>query len=148
VAFEIHAADGADPELLQKLQEYGLIKRGLQYMSPRQEIRTFFASMIERDERRMNTNIDVTVRYRTSAGELRASRYSLDFSPFWGYGALGQHPLVEIAGQLNKIEEHIGGFHLGRYKLPVRTYTLEEEERQGKVTGLYVKLNRLSASGV
>jgi hypothetical protein len=146
VTFEVHPDETADPELVQKLQDYGLIKRGLKYMSPRQEVRTFFASMIERDERRMNTNIDVTVRYRTPSGEPGQGRYSLDFSPYWGHSELGKHPLVEMESILKKIEEHVGAVVCGWSKVPVRTFTLEEEVRQGKVTELYMKLNRLSAA--
>lgn len=145
VAFQVVAGDDADVELLKKLNELGFVKRGLAYMSPRQEIRTFFASAIQRDEQRMNTNIKVLTRYRSALGDKVEGEFWLDFSPFWGYGAVGEHPLVAIEKELEKIQKEVTSLGSGSKKLRVRTYTLEEETRADELSILYMKLNRLPA---
>lgn len=142
VTFEVETGDDADAELLEKLKDLGFVKRGLAYMAPHQAIRTFFASAIQRDERRMNTNIKVIARYRSALGDAVKGEFWLDFSPFWGYGAVGQHPLVGIEKELEKIQKDFGSITSGR-KLAVRTFSLEEETRADELSILYMKLNGL-----
>lgn len=146
VKFVVEPVGSAEPELLEKVRNLGFIRRGVQYMSPRQEIRTFLASMIERNEQRMNTNIRVRVSYRTPIGELRSDEFELDFSPFWGYSELGKHPLVAIEGELEKIQKHIASVVGGFRKIPVRTYTMEEETRANRVSLLHLKLSNLGGA--
>lgn len=133
IKFKIHQISSGDESIITKITSLGFIEKGLDYLSPNQEIRTFLTSMLERFETIIETALRVMVTYHTSSGEELSDSYSLDFSIFRGLKQLGKPDLHSIAKDMEKIQKNIQHICTGFYKLRVITQTeseyLEQQQR-------------------
>ncbi len=104
VKFKVHPVHSGDESIMTKITSLGFIGKGLDYISPNQEIRTFLTSMLEGFETKIETAIKVTVAYHTSSGEEVTDSYLLDFSIFRGLQQLGKPDLYNISKDIEKIQ--------------------------------------------
>ena len=122
------------PEILESIQSLGFINQGLEYFSPRQEIRSFLTSMIGDFEAKLATRVGVVIDYSTASGERVGDEYILDLSVFRGVNRLGTPDLHSIAESLKSLKTDVGHLSSGFRKLQVITqdksdYHREQEER-------------------
>lgn len=103
VRFSIEPEPGADEELLSVLKNFGFVEAGISYLGPRQEIRTFFASCVERGDIRLKTRIGVVAVYNTPQAETRTERFVLDFYAYRNYSQLGTPPLIALTQTLDHV---------------------------------------------
>lgn len=121
-----------DTSIVTKLNELGFIQKGIDYLSAKQEIRTFLTSMLENFEAKIQTVVKVEASYRTGAGDVVKDNYIIDFSVFRGLNQLGEPDLYKIAKSIEKIEKNIEHLSSGWSKLQVITQSKSEyaEERR------------------
>ncbi len=92
-------ADKGDASIVGRINELGFVQSGLDYLSSKQEIRTFLTSMFENFEEKILTTIKVDVSYQTGVGNVVNDAYIIDFSIFRGLHQLGEPDLYRIARQ-------------------------------------------------
>jgi len=121
-----------DVSIVAKINELGFIQKGIDYLSAKQEIRTFLTSMIDNFELKVRTILRVEVSYRTGAGDIVKDAYTIDFSIFSGMQQLGEPDLYRIAKSIEKIEKNIDHLSTGWSKLQIITQSKSDyiEERQ------------------
>lgn len=127
----MNATEG-DASIIAKINELGFVQKGLDYLSAKQEIRTFLTSMFENFESKILTVVKVDVSYRTGAGDTVKDSYTIDFSVFRGLEQLGEPDLYRIAKAIEKIEKNIDHLSSGWSKPQVITQSKSEytEERR------------------
>jgi hypothetical protein len=135
IQFEINVVnpEECDKKLLETINKFGFLKRGIPYLSPGQAVKSFLTSMADNYEQKLKTVIEVKIKYKTSSGEHTEEQYLLDFSVFEGLLTLGTPPLHSIASSLEKIEINIGHLSSGFNRLKVVLYTqidIEAEEKK------------------
>jgi hypothetical protein len=132
-------AEPVDPEnseasILTGIRSFGFFNKGLDYLSSRQEIRSFLTSMLENFQQKIDTSIRIDVSYKSSFGERFNEKYILDFSIFKGIHQLGKPNLYSIAKSLEKIQTDIHNLTAGSSQVRVLTQTkaeyLEEEQKR------------------
>lgn len=131
VQFEVEQlGDAGDGSILERIQGMGFVTKGLDYFSPKQEIRSFLASMTDDFELKMNTRLRVRISYSTASGERMTDQYVLDFSIFRGIHQLGEPDLHTIASSLKSLAKDVGHLASGFHKLQVITQDKAEHQRQ------------------
>jgi hypothetical protein len=125
IQFEINIfnPEDCDKKLIETIDKFGFLKRGIPYLSPGQVVKSFLTSMTDNYEQKRKTAIEVKIKYKTSSGETTEERYLLDFSVFEGLRTLGTPPLHSIASSLEKIEKNVGNLSSGFNRLKVILYT-------------------------
>lgn len=121
VRFEVGAMDAGkgDESLVKKINSLGFIERGVEYLSPNQEIRSFLTSMMENFEKKIETSIRIKVRYRTASGDQINDSFLLDLSVFRNLQSLGKPDLYSIAKDVEKIQQDIHNLATGFWHLNI-----------------------------
>ena len=121
-----------DKSITDKIQSLGFIQRGIEYLSPNQEIRTFLTSLLKNFEKKIDTKFYIHVSYRNASGEQFEDKYLIDMSIFKGINQLGKPSLYSIAKSLEQIQNDFHNISTGLSKLWIITQTesdfLQEEE--------------------
>ena len=135
IEFEINVVnpEDCDKKLLETIDKFGFLKRGIPYLSPGQAVQSFLTSMADNYEQKRKAAIEVKIKYNTSSGENPEEQYLLDFSVFEGLRTLGTAPLHSIASSLEKIERNVEHLSSGFNRLKVILYTqtdIEAEEKE------------------
>ncbi len=112
------------------LSEINFIKKGLNYLSPGQEINFFLTSMIENHKDKIKTAINIKVNYQNILGSFYEKTFLIDFSDFAGLTWLGTPPLHEIAENMKKIERNIDHLCSGFSKLSVISFSKSDIEAE------------------
>jgi len=130
IIFDIEPVEQNKTEksILETINGLGFIKKGIEYLSPQQEFRTFLTSMIENSEEKIETAINIKVSYTTSSGERINDKFLLDFSIFEKLIQLGTSPLTKIAKDIETIRQDIDRLSSGASRLEVIAYTKKEIE--------------------
>jgi hypothetical protein len=119
-----------DESILSKINSLGFINKGLDYLSPNQEQRTFLTSMFQNFEKKIDTAFNVTISYKNSSGEKLEDVYLIDMSIFKGMNQVGKPDLYSIAQDIEKIQKDFHGISTGHTKLKVITQTKSEFNRE------------------
>ena len=143
VAFVVHQTVVSDT--ITDLSKIGFVKKGFRYFSPGQRVELFLASSIGNLERLREHPLTIGVSYRGAAHARIAETFVIDYTELENAPHISDRPDKEIATTLAKLEANIDAIVRGAAKVSVRTYTLEDEEREGRTHHLYVKLQRLPA---
>lgn len=135
VTFAVTMSDpsSGDAALADKIRSFGFVDKGLNYMSPRQEIRSFFTSLTEDFELKMSTVLNIDVSWINPSGDITRDRYVLDLSIFRGRSQLGEPDMHTIAKSLKKLQEDLHRVATGHDRLQVITQDkddLRAEERE------------------
>lgn len=137
IKFELKAIPSKeiDDSISNKIKSLGFINKGLEYLSPNQEIRTFLTSMLENFEKKIDTAINIEVSYTNSSGETSKDSYLIDMSIFKGLNQVGKPDLYSIAKDIEKIQKDFHNLTTGFTKLNVITqskadFLSEEQEKR------------------
>jgi hypothetical protein len=109
VHFTPKAEPGADETVVNSLLELGVMTDGIDYLSPGQELRSYFYNLTEGGpDASRNMKVNVRVDYETQFGKPRIGSYLLDATPYWQSKKVGEHPLVAIKLEIRKLESKLG----------------------------------------
>jgi hypothetical protein len=117
-------------ELIKELKEKKFLSTGLNYLSPGQEISSFFTNTHEKFEEKMVSQILIKVSYKNASGQKYRDRYVIDLSEFKGMQKIGEPPLYKIAKNIEAIKKDIGYFASGFKRLRADIYTSEDRQRE------------------
>jgi len=79
------------------LNDLGIFKYGIDSLAPGQIYRLFFTSMVEDTERKMQTEIRITVEYESAVTAQKIRNcFTIRFKEFQGFTQLGEPPLQEL----------------------------------------------------
>lgn len=123
-------AGKGDVSIVEKINELGFVQSGLDYLSSKQEIRSFLTSMFENFEDKIQTTVKIDVSYRTGAGSVVNDTYIIDFSIFRGLQQLGEPELYRIANAIEKIEKNVDHLSSGWSKLQVITQSKSDHNNE------------------
>ena len=110
------------------LSEINVIKNGLNYLAPGQEINFFLTSLVENYNDKIKTAINIKVKYQNMLGNIYEKTFLIDFSEFAGLTWLGTPPLHEIAENIKKIGKNIDHLCSGFSKLNVISHSKSDVE--------------------
>ncbi|MEO8380802.1 MAG: hypothetical protein ABI779_14150 [Acidobacteriota bacterium] len=128
------------------LSKVGFFGRGLAYLGPHQRFELFLASSIGNLDELKKVPIEIDVNYQDEAGRRYSQKFKIDFAELEGITRIGEPPLQAAAKSLKKIEQSLDGLARGSYRPSVTVHTLEDLEREGRVSELWFKLNELDAA--
>jgi len=125
--------DQGSPEIIEKINGLGFIKKGIDYLAPQQEIKTFLTRMFDDFQDKIKTTIDIQVSYRNATGDKTTDSFCLDFSIFKGLQQIGKPDLYCIAQSMEKIQKDIkkisSGFPEQQVVIQSKTDWKEEKQR-------------------
>ena len=79
------------------LNDLGIFKHGIDSLAPGQIYRLFFTSMVEDTERKMQTEICITVEYESAVTAQRhRNSFTIRFKEFQGFTQVGEPPLQQL----------------------------------------------------
>lgn len=132
VRFDLSPASdtGVSEKVIKELKEKNFLCKGLGYISPNIEIRSYFTNMVADFDEKVKTMIDVKVTYADAANITYSELYRLDFSELKGLRRLGEPPLYKMANSIKKIEEDINKLSTGWNRLKTDVYLSEDREKE------------------
>lgn len=148
VKFEVTPvrSEGCNVSILEFINKLGFIRKGIDYFSPGQEIKTFFTSMTTDFESKIKTSLYASISYSTASGEIINDKYLLDLSIFIGIHQMGTPPLYKISQSLESIKSNVDYLVSGFKKLQVVAYSREEILSEQAEWEEEIKKNKESAS--
>jgi hypothetical protein len=107
VRFEILETEAGkgDADILKALRSFGFIEKGLDYMPPGFEYRTYLVSLIGKREDIPDTYVHLRVKYRSPSGEQHLDCYPVNLAHFWNRMRLGTPHFEAIAKELEHIRK-------------------------------------------
>jgi hypothetical protein len=120
-------------ELIEQLMKLACFQNGLVYLGPNDEYFSFWTSLVEGDQTKMDSRLIVDVTYRSFSGTLYHHDCVINLSDLKGSRRIGQPPLITIAKQLEALAKDIHNITTGLQKTKVDVYTRvdrDEEQRQ------------------
>lgn len=119
-----------DPDIKKMIESLGYINKGIEYLSPNQEISTFLTSILENTDSKLKTAFNIQISYKNSSGEKAEDIYFIDFSIFEGFIQIGKPNLYAIAQEIEKIQKDFHNIATGFKELKVITQTKEDYYRE------------------
>ena len=86
------------------LSERGLIRNGISYLAPNQEIRFLLTPILEDYEKKIKNPFTVSVKFKNYDQEIREEKFTIDFS-VWDQLAPGVSHIQQISESLKKIAD-------------------------------------------
>lgn len=144
VSFSVVLEDppAGDQSLAAIVRSFGFVQKGLSYMSPRQEMRSFFTSLNEDYELKMSTVFNVDVSWTNPSGDVTRDRYVLDLSIFRGRSQLGEPDMHSMAKSLEKLQKDFHRVANGNDKIRVTTQDVADVRAENRER----RLDRLEES--
>ncbi len=132
VAFEIRPLrfKKIDSSIHDKINSLGFFQKGIEYLSPTQEIRTFLTSMLQDFDKKIDTAFYISVSYKNSSKEKRNDSFLIDMSIFKGLQQVGKPDLYSIAKDLEKIQKDFHNIATGFLKPYIITQTKDNYDRE------------------
>jgi hypothetical protein len=124
-----HTSEGSS-SLLQRLNELGSFRKGIAFLAPGQEFHSFWTTMTEHFEDKLQTSVVVKSRFRSSSGREYEARHQLDLSELKGVQRIGTPALLKIAKAVEKLQEDVNRLVAGLRKMKVDVFTSEDRERE------------------
>lgn len=118
-------------ELVEKLMKLACFQRGLAYLGPSEEYFSFWVSLVEGDQTKVESRVVVEAAYRSATGVLYQHDCVIDLSELKGSSRLGEPPLLKIAKHIEAMAKDIHNVTAGnqRAKVDVHTKADRDEER-------------------
>lgn len=114
-----------------KLSEMNLVKNGLKYLAPNQEIRFFYTSLADNSESKKEP-IRIKVMYKDVLGKIHKEVFIIDFSELFGMSQLGEPPLYKIAKNIESMQKDIHHLSTGFHRLKTVVYTKKDIQEENK----------------
>lgn len=128
-SFSQVAGDPDASGLIRELEEIGFLRSGIKYLSPGQELKTFFTSTFERFEAKIASQISVKVTYKNAAGHKFEETFVVDLSELRGITRVGEPAASTIAKHIEKISRTFDGV-AANGRLIVDVYTSEDRRSE------------------
>lgn len=131
IQFDISPLAGGETaeKLVAELKEKNYLHNGLKYLSPGQEIASFFTNANENFDAKMKAQVLIKVSYKSATGTKYDNEYLIDLSELKGMQRIGEPPLYKISKNIEEIKKDIGHFASGFRRLKADVYTSEDRER-------------------
>ncbi|WP_143421392.1 hypothetical protein [Halovibrio salipaludis] len=152
IAFHIEQIEGdeAAAGLTEELGELGFVRRGLRYLSPGQEVSTFFTSMFERFDAKVASQVAITVGYANVLGKRYEERFVLDLSELKGMSRIGTPPMQAITKSIDELGKKLASISShGRLRVDVWTADdreAEESQRRANIESARAGVDQQSDS--
>ena len=118
-------------ELIKELKEKHFLSSGLNYLSPGQEISSFFISTDTKFEGKMASRILIKASYKNAIGKKYSNEYTINLSELEGIIKIGQPPpLYKIAKDIEAIKDEIKYLTSGFKRLNTNIYTSEDKQKE------------------
>jgi len=130
----------ADP--VKHLAENGVFRKGVALMNARERLEFFLMNAIGDFDKVRDHPIQITASYKDLFGKRYEGYFVVDIGEFENLTRVGEPPLMKLADSVGELKDHLRSI-AGGTKLNVIVSTLEDEEREGRVTKLWVMLRRL-----
>ena len=118
-------------ELIKELKEKRFLSSGLNYLSPGQEISSFFTSTNTKFKEKMESQILIRASYKNAIGKNYSNEYMVNLSELEGIIKIGQPPpLYNIAKDIKVIKDEIKHLTSGFKRLNTDIYTSEDREKK------------------
>jgi len=128
-------------ELIEELKEKRFLSSGLNYLSPGQEISSFFTNTNTKFKGKMASRILIKASYKNAVGKNYSNEYMINLSELEGIIKIGQPPpLYKIAKDIEVIKDEIKFLTSGFKRLNTDIYT--SEDRQKEKTELKKRLEK------
>lgn len=125
------------------LRSVGLFREGIRHLGPHQRIETFLANSIGNLDLLKNEPLKIDVTYQDQFGRSYQQQFVIDFREMEGIRRVGEPPLHTIAKAAKALNDSIDKLIKGWYKLPVTVHSLQDLEREGKISWPWMKMNQL-----
>lgn len=134
VKFEILTSSSGkiEPSIKKKINSLGYFNKGIEYLSPNQEISTFLTSILESYDLKIKTSFNIKISYKNSSGEKAEDLYLIDFSIFEGLANIRKSSLNTIAQEIEKIQNDFHKIATGFNELKITTQTKEDRRNRKK----------------
>jgi len=131
IKFDISSFTGGEAakKLVSELKERNYLHYGLKYMSPGQEISSFFTNANENFDEKMEAQVLIKVSYKSATGTNYHNEYLIDLSELKGMQRIGEPPLYKISKNIEAIKKDIGYFSSGSRHLKTDVFTSEDREK-------------------
>jgi len=119
-------------DLIDSLGNIKGLSTGIAVLGPGQEFFSFWTSMTEHFEEKLQTQVTIRSRYRSASGQTKERQHAIDLSELKGVRRIGEPPLLKIAKNIEKLQGDLHKVATGFQKLKVDVFTSEDRERQRK----------------
>ena len=131
-------------ELIKELKEKHFFSSGLNYLSPGQEISTFFTSINTEFKGKMASRILIKISYKNSIDKNYLNEYMINLSELEGIIKIGQPPpLYKIAKDIEVIKDEIKHLTSGFKRLNTDIYTSEDRQKRETERKTYLEKNKI-----
>lgn len=115
-------------ELLDRLMKLSSFKNGLAYLGPREQYISFWTSLVEGDQSKVESRLVVDCSYRSAAGATYRHPCIVDLSELKGSSRLGEPPLLKMAKHIEAMAKDIHQMTTGFGKAKVDVYTQSDRD--------------------
>lgn len=115
-------------QLIKTLEKSGFIRNGLEYLSPAQEVGTYFTNINENTEEKVKAKLKVSVSYKNDKGREYINKYLIDLAELEGTHSVNAPPMHKIADNIESIHKELSQITSGFRRLKMDVYT--EADRQ------------------
>ena len=122
--------DEVTTELVEELKKRHFLSSGLNYLSPGQEISSFFTNASTKFKAKMESRILIKTSYKNATGKNYSNEYTINLSEFKGITKIGKSQLYKIAQNIEEIKKDIKHFTSGFKRLKTDIYTSEDRLKE------------------
>lgn len=98
----------ATHELLTRLSELKSIENGISFLGPGQEFASFWTSMVDQFDQKMQAKIVITSSFLSTTGDKYTRKHVVDLSELKGLQRIGKPPLLKIAESVEQLQKDVG----------------------------------------
>ncbi|MEY4980550.1 MAG: hypothetical protein RLZZ352_2820, partial [Pseudomonadota bacterium] len=120
------SANSAAEPLVQSLKALNAFGGGIKYLGPQQEFASFWTSLMDGDESKVESRIQIECAYKSVTGTPYRVEHVLDLAELKGSSQIGEPPLLKIAKHLEKMQSDLHQLATGFRRLGVNTYDSED----------------------
>jgi hypothetical protein len=119
-------------ELVDKLMKLACFQNGLAYLGPNEEYFSFWVSLVEGDQSKVESRVVVEATYRSATKVRYQHDCVIDLSELKGSSRLGEPPLLKIAQHIEALAKDIHSVTSGnqRAKVDIHTQADRDNERR------------------
>jgi len=132
ISFDVHQQTESDTtaRLAAELLELGCFRTGLSYLGPGQEFFSYWTNVTEGYEEKIQATLKIHCQYKSAGGVPYVHEYLLNLSELKGLTRIGEPPLLKIAKQIEKIQNHLYALVNGMRKLKVDVFSEAERDAE------------------
>ena len=117
-------------ELIERLMKLACFQNGLAYLGPNEEYLSFWTSLVEGNQSKVDSRLIVDVTYRSFTGTIYRHDCIIDLSDLKGSSRLGEPPILTIAKHVETLAKDIHNITTGFQKTKVDVYTRADRDEE------------------